>query len=87
MSVDNSDVLQAITALTKTVEQYHGDFREFRGTVSTKIETIETEMSDAKEQISKDRLWQRIQIGCVVPVVGVLHQIAEHFHWIGGAGK
>jgi hypothetical protein len=75
MPEDNSKVLEAITALTKTVEQYHGDFREFRGEIKTKVETLET---DAKS----DRFWARVHAIAVVPVVGGLHQAAQYFHWI-----
>ena len=75
MGVDNSDVLQAIAELTRTVEVYHGDFREFRGETKTKVESIENSTKN-------DRLWMRIQSVCVIPVVGGLHQIAKHFGWI-----
>lgn len=75
MSDDNAEVLKAITELTKVVEIYHGDFREFRGEIKTKVKSLE---EDAKST----RLWQKIQAVCVVPIVGGLHQIAQHFHWI-----
>jgi hypothetical protein len=75
MTDDNVKILEAITDLTKTVETYHGDFREFRGEIKTKVDSLE---DDAKST----RLWQKIQMACVVPVIGALHQIAQHFHWI-----
>lgn len=75
MADDNLEILKAITDLTKVVEEYHGDFREFRGEIKTKVETLE---EDAKST----RLWQKIQAVCVVPVVGGLHQAAQYFHWI-----
>jgi hypothetical protein len=75
MSEDNKEVLKAITDLTRTVEQYHGDFREFRGVTETKVATLE---ADAKST----RLWQKVQAICVVPVVGGLHQVAQFLHWI-----
>jgi hypothetical protein len=75
MTDDNVKILEAITDLTKTVETYHGDFREFRGVTATKVNALE---EDAKSA----RLWQKIQMGCVLPVVAGLHQIAQHFHLI-----
>jgi hypothetical protein len=75
MTDETSKILEAITELTKVVETYHGDFREFRGEQKTKVAALE---DDAKS----DRLWQKIQMVCVIPVVGALHQIAQHFHWI-----
>jgi len=75
MSDDKTEILKAITELTKVVEMYHGDFREFRGVVGTKVASLE---EDAKST----RLWQKIQAVCVIPVVGGLHQLAQYFHWI-----
>jgi hypothetical protein len=75
MTDDNVKILEAITELTKTVETYHGDFREFRGVVTTKVTALE---DDAKSS----RLWAKIQMVCVIPVVGALHQVAQHYHWI-----
>jgi len=75
MGEDNAEVLKAITTLTEKVEQYHGDFREFRGEYKTKIESM-------AKNIETEKMWQRIQMGCVLPVVGVMHQIAAHFGWI-----
>ena len=72
---DDNEVLKAITELTRTVETYHGDFREFRGEIKTKVKSLE---EDAKSA----RLWQKVHAICVVPVVGGLHQVAQHFHWI-----
>jgi hypothetical protein len=72
---DDSEVLKAIAELTRVVETYHGDFREFRGVTATKVNALE---EDAKST----RLWQKIQMGCVLPVVAGLHQIAQHFHLI-----
>jgi hypothetical protein len=75
MTDDNAEVLRAITELTKVVETYHGDFREFRGVIKTKVKSLE---DDAKST----RLWQKIQAICVLPVVGGIHQVAQYFHWI-----
>ncbi len=75
MSDDNKEVLKAITDLTRTVEQYHGSFREFRGEIKTKVASLD---EDAKNT----RLWQKIQAVCVIPVISGVHQIAQHFHWI-----
>jgi hypothetical protein len=75
MADDNTEVLNAIAKLAKTVEEYHGDFREFRGEIHTKVQSLE---DDAKNT----RLWQKIQAVCVLPVVGGLHQLAQFFHWI-----
>lgn len=77
MSDESSEVriLKAIGELTKTVETYHGDFREFRGEYSTKVGSLE---EDAKN----DRFWQKVQACCIVPVIGGLHQLAQYLHWI-----
>ena len=75
MDSDNREILKAITELTKVVELYHGDFREFRGVTTTKIASME---DDAKSA----RMWQKVQMICVVPVVGALHQVAQYLHWI-----
>jgi hypothetical protein len=75
MTDDTLVVLKAITDLTKVCEAYHGEFREFRGVTETKVAALE---DDAKSS----RTWQKIQAVCVLPVVGVIHQVAEHFHWI-----
>ncbi len=72
---DDNEILKAITELTKVVETYHGDFREFRGVTQTKVNSLE---EDAKSA----RLWQKIQVVCVIPVVGALHQLAQYLHWI-----
>ena len=75
MSDDNSEILKAIAELTKTIEMYHGDFREFRGEHSTKVKVLE-------ENVKSDRFWHKVQTGCVIPVVGGLHQLAQYLHWI-----
>jgi len=75
MDGDTEIVLKAISDLAGKVETYHGDFREFRGSYQEKVETIE-------EQIKSDKFWQRVQMVCVVPIVGVGHQILAHFGWI-----
>jgi hypothetical protein len=67
--------LKAINELTKVVETYHGEFREHRGVTETKVKSLE---DDAKSAA----LWQKIQMVCVIPVVGALHQIAQHYHLI-----
>lgn len=83
---DNTEVLAAITKLTQTVEQYHGDFREFRGETTQKMIAFESRVSDieqtAKDDLKATRLWGNIKVICVLPVVGVLHQVASHFGWI-----
>ena len=75
MTDETSKILEAITDLSQKVETYHGDFREFRGVTTTKVASLE---DDAKNS----RYWQRVQMVCVIPVVGALHQIAQYFHWI-----
>lgn len=75
MGADNADVLKAITTLTEKVEEYHGDFREFRGKYMEKVKVLE---EDAKN----DRFWRKLQMVCVIPVTGAIHQAAAYFHWI-----
>jgi len=73
--ISNEMVLQAITKLTEKVEEYHGDFREFRGNTAVRIEGLEQAAKDAK-------FWNNVKVVCVLPTVTVLHQIAVHFGWI-----
>lgn len=75
MSVDNSEVLKAINELTRTVEVYHADFREFRGEQKAKVEALEKDASN-------NRMWMKVQAICVLPVVGGIHQVAAHFGWL-----
>jgi hypothetical protein len=75
MSVDNEQILQAVLDLTKEVSEHNAQFREFRGVTDTKVKSLE---DDAKNSA----LWQKIQMVCVIPVVGALHQVAQHYHWI-----
>jgi hypothetical protein len=75
MTDETAKILEAITELSQKVETYHGDFREFRGVTDTKVKSLE---DDAKSSA----LWQKIQMVCVIPVVGALHQIAQHYHLI-----
>ena len=72
---DNTEVLKAINDLAKTVETYHGDFREFRGTYTEKVSVLE-------EEAKSEKFWRKVQMICVVPVMGGLHQMAQYFHWI-----
>lgn len=69
---DNSEILKAITDLTKTVELYHGDFREFRGEQSQRTKALE-------EDLKNEKFWSTFKTVCVLPVIGVLHQIASHY--------
>jgi hypothetical protein len=82
MTDDNREILKAISDLTKIVEGYHGDFREFRGEYSTKVEGLQKQTAEAKASSDRDRLWMKIHAVCVVPVVGGLHQLAQMLHWI-----
>lgn len=75
MGDDTATVLKAITTLTEKVEEYHGDFREFRGKYIEKVSVLE---EDAKSE----KFWRKVQMVCVVPVMGGLHQAAQYFHWI-----
>jgi hypothetical protein len=79
MSDDNKEVLQAITILTSKVEEYHGDFREFRGEIKARVEDVEHKIQVIEDGASSDRKWMRIQSAAVIPVVGALHQLAKHF--------
>jgi len=75
MGADNADVLKAIQELSSKVETYHGDFREFRGEYVQKVSVLE---EDAKSE----KFWRKVQMVCVVPVMGGLHQLATYLHWI-----
>jgi hypothetical protein len=75
MGADNAEVLKAITTLTEKVEQYHGDFREFRGTYVEKVSVLE-------ESAKNEKFWRKVQMICVVPVTGGIHQLAQYLHWI-----
>lgn len=73
--VSNGEVLRAITDLSKQVETYHGDFREFRGATKVKVAVLEKSAAD-------DKFWANVKVICVLPAITVLHQIAAHFGWI-----
>jgi hypothetical protein len=65
-------ILTAITSLTKTVEEYHGDFKEFRGETKIRVQAIEEDMKN-------DRMWSTIKTVVVVPVIAIIHQVGAHF--------
>lgn len=75
MKVSNEEILVAVNALSKTVEEYNGAFREFRGAHEVKVKALE----DADKN---DKFWGNIKTFCVIPVIGFGHQIAAHFGWI-----
>lgn len=75
MGVDNSDVLKAINELAEKVEQYHGDFREFRGSQTVEVNTL-------KKEAESNRFWLKVQAVCIVPLMGGVHQVAQHFGWL-----
>lgn len=75
MGDDTATVLKAITTLTEKVEEYHGDFREFRGAYIEKVSVLE-------EEAKNEKFWRKVQMVCVVPVMGGIHQVAQYLHWI-----
>lgn len=75
MEVSNNDILVAVSALSKTLEEYHGTFREFRGQQEVKVKHLE----DADKS---DKFWGNVKTICVIPVITFGHQIAAHFGWI-----
>jgi hypothetical protein len=86
MEVSNNDILVAVNALSKTVEQYHGDFREHRGSTEVKLKSLEDDAANLaksiKEDAKSDKFWSNVKTVCVIPVLGLGHQIAAHFGWI-----
>ena len=75
MSENNLEVLKAIRDLAEKVETYHGDFREFRGTYVQKVSVLE-------EEAKSEKFWRKVQMVCIVPVMGGIHQLAQYLHWI-----
>jgi hypothetical protein len=75
MPDSNAEILKAINELTKTVEIYHADFREFRGEQAEKVRSLQ-------EEAKSNRFWLKVQAICVVPILGGLHQAAQHFGWL-----
>jgi hypothetical protein len=65
-------LLEKLDKQNEKMDELHGDFREFKGKMDEKVTTIEA-------GVKSDRLWGRIQTVAVLPVVGVLHQIAVHY--------
>jgi hypothetical protein len=73
--VDNKQILTAILDLAEKVSENNAQFREFRGEHTAKVSALE---ASAKSE----RFWMKVQMVCVVPTVGVLHQVAAHFGWL-----
>lgn len=73
----NSDnqLFQLCQRIDAKLDTMSGDFREFKGGMSVRVETLQ------KEQDSQ-KFWHTLKTVAVIPVVAVLHQIAAHFGWI-----
>lgn len=68
-------LLTRLSAQDDKLDALHGDFREFKGTAGNRLDQIEKDGD-------KDEMWTNIKLLVIVPVIGVLHQIASHFGWI-----
>lgn len=64
--------MNALQYNNSKLTELHGDFREFKGIIDTKVDTLET-------QAKSDKFWGRVSNVAVLPVVAALHQIANHF--------
>jgi hypothetical protein len=70
-----NSILGGIDKLGDKVSNLHGDFREFRGIMSTKVEALEG-------QAKSDRMWNRIQTVAVVPLIAAIHAAASKYGFI-----
>lgn len=70
-----NQLFQLCQSMASKLDEIHGDFREFKGATTTKVEALE------KAQDSQ-AFWSKVQTICVIPVIAVFHQIAAHFGWI-----
>jgi hypothetical protein len=68
-------LFDAIQDGNKKVDNLHGDFREFKGVMTTKVKQLETDAQN-------DRFWGNVKTLVVIPVVAGLHQIASYIGWI-----
>jgi hypothetical protein len=76
MTDDQFNILLAkLDKQDEKMQEIHVDFSGFRGTITEKVSNLE---SGAKSE----KLWGRIQTVAVIPVVGLLHQIASHYNLI-----
>jgi hypothetical protein len=65
-------LLQRFDKQDDKLHELHGDFREFKGAMEVKVEQLEISAKN-------DKFWGRVQTVAVLPVVGLLHQIASHY--------
>lgn len=82
MAVKNEQILEAILQLKDIVSENNAQFREFRGKQTAEVESVKAEVAELEDDAKSDRRWSKVYTICVLPVVGILHQIAAHFHWI-----
>jgi hypothetical protein len=77
--MENSDVIKIVEAiggvhadLKEDIGNLKMEFARFQGNTTARIEAVETDIKDTKK-------YQWIHTAVVVPVLGVLHGIANHF--------
>ena len=70
-----NQLFQLCQNMSLKLDSIQGDFREFKGIMSTKVETLE-------ETQKRENLWSNIKTICVIPVIACLHQIAYYLNWI-----
>lgn len=78
MPLDTEQFAQIIEMITKVSDKQdalHGDFREFKGTMTAEVSNITKEMDNTK-------LWTNIKLAAAFPIMIVLQQIATYFGWL-----
>jgi hypothetical protein len=63
-------ILDALTKFNDKLNDLHGDFREFKGTVTTQVNSLE------KSHDNID-MWTNIKVVAVIPIVAALHVLAS----------
>jgi hypothetical protein len=68
--------------LTDKISKLSSDFAAHKAATELNVKNLQDDHTDIKKQQDSDRIWHRVQTGIVIPVMGVLHQVASHYGWI-----
>lgn len=63
-------ILDSLSTLNNKLDDLHGDFREFRGIITTKVASLEKDRDN-------ENLWTNVKVIAVLPVVAALHILAS----------
>jgi len=70
MPTDNDKIMETILA-------FHGDFREFRGEMTARINQVEDDADEARK-------WENYKLYAILPFSAVLHTVAAKLGLIKG---